>query len=91
MLEFFYNTFLNYFFYLVGIWFIFLVIDKFTTKKHSKKFLLIVLGSGGHTGEMIRLLDNFDCDNYRKICFIRSNNDKGSEIKMCKNLGNLGS
>ncbi len=56
--------------------------QKLGLKKLCKKTILIVLGSGGHTGEMLRLLDSFDFTKYHCIYFVRSNEDRNSEIRV---------
>ena len=55
-------------------------------KKIMKKNLLFILGSGGHTGELLQLLQNFDFKKYKCLYFVRSSSDRNSEIRMRKLL-----
>jgi hypothetical protein len=34
---------------------------------------IIVFGSGGHTTEMLKLIETFGGDNYDPVCFVLSN------------------
>jgi beta-1,4-N-acetylglucosaminyltransferase len=49
-------------------------------RKSSAK-LLIVLGSGGHTAEMLRLLQSLNFDKYTRRTYIISSGDTLSESK----------
>ena len=54
----------------------------FTRYKYTnKKEILIVLGSGGHTAEMLYMIENLDFNNFTKIIFLKSNQDKLSKNK----------
>ena len=50
--------------------------QKLGLKKLYKKNIMIILGSGGHTGEMLRLFDSFEFKKYNGVYFIRSNDDR---------------
>ena len=51
-------------------------------KKIMKKNLLFILGSGGHTAELLQLFQNFDFKKYKCIYFVRSSADRNSEIRV---------
>ena len=53
-------------------------------KRLMKKTILIVLGSGGHTGEMMILLKDLDFKKYHHVYFLRANEDRNTEIKVRK-------
>jgi len=42
---------------------------------------MIILGSGGHTGEILMMLKKLNFDKFNKIFFVSSHNDKNSETK----------
>lgn len=52
-----------------------------TFKKTHKTKILIVLGSGGHTAEMLYMLESLDFKNFSKITFLKSNKDTQSKKK----------
>ena len=54
----------------------------------NPKDVIFILGSGGHTAEMIRLMENFNFKKYRIITFVRSEGDIGSELKVKKLIAN---
>lgn len=47
----------------------------------NNKSIMIVLGSGGHTGELLIMLQNLDFNKFSNIFFISSHNDVRSEGK----------
>ena len=53
-------------------------------KRIMKRNIMIVLGSGGHTGEMMRLMENFKFEKYLMVYFVRSSADRNSEIRVRK-------
>ena len=55
-------------------------------KKFNKKSIMIVLGSGGHTGELILMIKKLNLDKFVKIFFVISHNDSSSENKLYENL-----
>jgi len=46
-----------------------------------KKSILIVFGSGGHTGEMLKLLSDFDFKKYSKVYLVCASTDNHSRTK----------
>ncbi len=48
----------------------------------NKKSIMVILGSGGHTGEMILMLKKLDFDKFDKVIFVHSNNDINSAKKL---------
>jgi beta-1,4-N-acetylglucosaminyltransferase len=50
-------------------------------KIFDKKSIMIVLGSGGHTGELLIMLQKLDFSKFSNIFFISSHNDVRSEGK----------
>jgi len=48
------------------------------------------MGSGGHTGEMLSLLKDFDFKLYKCLYFVRSTVDRNSEIRIRKLLQSKG-
>jgi beta-1,4-N-acetylglucosaminyltransferase len=76
---------------LVIVIFLYFYLLKF--RKRSIREILIVLGSGGHTSEMLYMMENMDFDNFNKIILVKSNEDKLSYAKAiqflkekCKNF-----
>ncbi len=53
----------------------------FRIKFFDKKAIMIVLGSGGHTGELLMMLKKLDLNKFSNIYFISSHNDIRSEGK----------
>lgn len=54
-----------------------------TTLKNTGSICTMVYwGSGGHTTEMIHLLNNLDAEKYYPMTFVTSNSDKSSEDKI---------
>jgi len=45
------------------------------------KSLMIILGSGGHTGEILIMLKKLELEKFSRIFFVSSHNDKNSENK----------
>lgn len=43
---------------------------------------MIILGSGGHTGEMIRVLENLDFKNYSPRIYVQADTDELSALKV---------
>lgn len=43
---------------------------------------MIILGSGGHTGEMIRVLENLDFKNYSPRVYVQADTDELSTLKV---------
>jgi beta-1,4-N-acetylglucosaminyltransferase len=58
------------------------------SKLFEGKALMIILGSGGHTGEILMMLKNLDLEKFNKIVFVSSHNDNNSE-KKAKEVLNL--
>lgn len=50
-------------------------------RSESKASLMIVLGSGGHTAEMLYMLQNYDFGKYKKVYFVLGDNDTMSVNK----------
>src|SRR5689334_11511824 len=48
---------------------------------NDKKSIMIVLGSGGHTGELLTMLQKLDLNKFYQIFFVFSHNDVRSEGK----------
>ena len=47
----------------------------------SKKSIMIILGSGGHTGEILLMIQKLDFNKFSSCYFVSSHNDKNSENK----------
>ena len=47
----------------------------------SKKSIMIILGSGGHTGEILLMIKKLDFNKFSSCYFVSSHNDKNSENK----------
>ena len=47
----------------------------------SKKSIMIILGSGGHTGEILLMIQKLDFNKFCECYFVSSHNDKNSENK----------
>ncbi len=47
----------------------------------SKKSIMIILGSGGHTGEILLMIQKLDFNKFSACYFVSSHNDKNSENK----------
>ncbi len=52
------------------------------SKLFNKKSIMIVLGSGGHTGELLTMLKKLDLNKFSEIFFVSSLNDPRSESKV---------
>ena len=53
-------------------------------RKHilkGKKSIMIILGSGGHTGEILLMIKKLDFNKFSTCYFVSSHNDKNSENK----------
>ena len=48
---------------------------------NNNKSIMIILGSGGHTGELLLMLSKLDFNKFKKCFIISSHNDKNSENK----------
>ena len=48
---------------------------------------MVVFGSGGHTTEMLHMLDGLKPERYGRVCFILGNTDSWSLIKLNQFLG----
>jgi beta-1,4-N-acetylglucosaminyltransferase len=55
-------------------------------KKYYGKSIMIVLGSGGHTGELLLMIKKLDLNKFSKIFFVYSHNDKSSANKIKENI-----
>ncbi|KAJ2851721.1 metalloprotease [Coemansia brasiliensis] len=64
---------------------------KASVHQSKGKMLCVVLGSGGHTAEMMRLLQGIEFDRYMERLYIVSNNDTLSldQIGMVEKHGNI--
>ncbi|KAJ2618412.1 metalloprotease, partial [Coemansia sp. RSA 1290] len=64
---------------------------KTSVHQSSEKMLCVVLGSGGHTAEMVRLLQGVEFDRFMERLYIVSNNDTLSldQISLVENHGNV--
>jgi beta-1,4-N-acetylglucosaminyltransferase len=51
------------------------------SRRKSSAKVVIVLGSGGHTAEMLRLIDSLDFDKYTRRNYVVSSGDSLSEGK----------
>ena len=47
----------------------------------SKKSIMIILGSGGHTGEILLMIKKLDFNKFSSCYFVSAHNDKNSENK----------
>ena len=47
----------------------------------SKKSIMIILGSGGHTGELLLMIKKLDFNKFSSCYFLSAHNDKNSENK----------
>ena len=47
----------------------------------SKKSIMIILGSGGHTGEILLMIQKLDFNKFSSCFFLSSHNDKNSDNK----------
>lgn len=58
-------------------------LERRSTKAYKDKQLMVLLGSGGHTGEMFRLLNTVrDITDVRGICWVTSSGDTTSLIHL---------
>ena len=58
-----------------------LIIENMSNFERKSPSLLAVLGSGGHTTEMLKMVESLDCENYRKT-FVHANTDSMSAKKL---------
>jgi Oligosaccharide biosynthesis protein Alg14 like len=68
---------------LASLWIIRLlwILSSFRHRKRKSAKLLIVLGSGGHTAEMLRLLESLDFKQFPSRVYLISSGDALSEAK----------
>ena len=52
----------------------------------NKKYIMIVLGSGGHTAELLLMLKKLDLNKFERIIFVYSHNDVSSLKKISETL-----
>ena len=52
----------------------------------SKKSIMIILGSGGHTGEILLMIQKLDFNKFSSCFFLSSHNDKNSENKVKESI-----
>lgn len=52
----------------------------------DRKSIMIILGSGGHTGEMLLMLNKLDLKKFKQIYFVHAHNDTNSSIKAKEKL-----
>jgi beta-1,4-N-acetylglucosaminyltransferase len=52
----------------------------------NKKSIMITLGSGGHTGELLLMIKNLKLEKFAKVYFVISHNDTASENKLYENI-----
>ena len=55
------------------------ILNKILAQKNK---LMIILGSGGHTGEMLLMIKKLDLNKFRKVYFVYSKNDSTSLKKL---------
>ncbi|MCQ2820853.1 MAG: hypothetical protein MJ252_26645, partial [archaeon] len=55
-------------------------------KIFTNKSIMIIFGSGGHTGELILMLKKLDFNKFSDCYFISAHSDKNSEIKVKENF-----
>ena len=53
---------------------------------NPKKSIMIILGSGGHTGEILLMIKKLDFNKFSSCFFVLSHNDKNSENKTRESL-----
>lgn len=73
-----YYLLIKFLIYYIMVMFTLQIIRKYFTKDKS---IMIVLGSGGHTGELLIMLTKLKLDKFSKIFFVSSHNDIRSEGK----------
>jgi beta-1,4-N-acetylglucosaminyltransferase len=60
---------------------------KKSEEKSKKVSTLVVLGSGGHTAEMLRLVSGLDLNIYSPLTFVLAETDLRSEEKLALSFG----
>lgn len=55
-------------------------------KKNKNKSIMIVLGSGGHTSELLIMIKRLDLNKFSRIFFVYSHNDSSSGNKIKENI-----
>jgi beta-1,4-N-acetylglucosaminyltransferase len=84
---------INFLIKFIVYYFLFMVsLNILRSKLFNKKSIMIVLGSGGHTSELLIMLKKLDLNKFSEIFFVSSLNDSRSESKVhevFKNLNNL--
>lgn len=63
-----------------------MVTINFIRKLNRSKTIMIVLGSGGHTGELLIMIKKLDLKKFSKIFFVYSHNDTSSANKIKENI-----
>ncbi len=53
---------------------------------NASKSLMIILGSGGHTGEMLLMIKKLDFNKFSEVYFLTSSGDLGSKNRTISNL-----
>ena len=66
-------------YYYILIFSIYLI--RIKLNNNNNKSIMIILGSGGHTGELLLMLSKLDFNKFKKCFIISSHNDKNSENK----------
>ena len=56
--------------------------------KLKEKTLMVVFGSGGHTSEMLMMLDKFNTEKYGRVYFVISMSDGWSQTKITDYMAN---
>lgn len=80
-------TFFLYYLQFVVYYFIFIsLLNLIRSKFFEGKTIMVILGSGGHTGEILMMLKKLDLDKFNKIFFVSSHNDTNSEKKAKETL-----
>ena len=55
-------------------------------KQLRDKTVMVVFGSGGHTTEMLHMLDGLQVEKYGQVCFVLGHSDTWSQTKMKASL-----
>lgn len=66
-------------YYYILIFSIYLI--RIKLNNNNEKNIMIILGSGGHTGELLIMLSKLNFTKFKKVFIISSHNDKNSENK----------
>ena len=76
-------------FWLIVVWLNVLVLNRWLSKRASSlsdKTLMIVFGSGGHTTEMLLMLESLNVQNYRHVYLIIARSDTWSLTKITEHF-----